>query len=177
MYQQALWLDVKTAAKEELEANKIAIGNGLLRWVYNNDSTLSYAGNPEVKANDGAVPVDSAVGAAIINDAYLRNMGATDHEEFYGAPRKDGTLKNESAGIAAASTTLGILDLTAKTCACPKVTIERPLATESFPATPGTKVPLEVKLEWPGVDKPWPLIVKAEAWSTKRRARRRRCSP
>jgi len=98
-----------------------------------------------VKESDGAVPVDSMVGAGIFSPFSTYALGDTDHEEYYGAP-KGGVLTARDKGVSTAHWTLERLKLQTepdKKCDCPTLTVSK--AQES-----GATAQVTATLKWPG---------------------------
>ncbi len=143
-------------------AAPIAQGNGIIHWVYNNPATLDPllypgTGTPPValavKESDGAVSVDSMVGLGVFSAFKTWKLGDTDHEEYYGAPAADGSMKpdqkdkgDKTAVWTLGSTGLNINDSTKK-CDCPTLVVDK---VESAGSTSN----ISATLTWPGDPKP-----------------------
>jgi hypothetical protein len=143
-------------------AAPIAQGNGIIHWVYNNPATLDPSlypgtGTPPValavKESDGAVSVDSMVGLGVFSAFKTWKLGDTDHEEYYGAPAADGSMKQDqkdkgdkTAVWTLGSTGLNITDSTKK-CDCPTLVVDK---VESAGSTSN----ISATLTWPGDLKP-----------------------
>ncbi|MBI4658087.1 MAG: immunoglobulin domain-containing protein [Verrucomicrobia bacterium] len=136
--------------KRLVDAAEIAQGNFFIHWLYNNPTVLTdYPIQPSVKDNDGAVPVDSMVGAGIIPVLNTRHLGDVDHEQYFGSSAGPGTVDRTFV-------MLKVRDTETKRCDCPSLAVTQIQPTSSAAQVTG-------KVIWPGDPKPGQRVLRIAA--------------